>query len=52
MKREPIFGSNAKAFFIQMAAAVAIGLALSYYAGPVIEVWAKWLVRMIFSAFE
>lgn len=39
MKREPIFGSNAKAFFIQAAVGIAVVLLLNYFARP-------WLTEM------
>ncbi len=52
MNREPFFGPNAKPFFIQAAAGVIAAMAISYFLGPSLEVWSKWIVRLIFSAFE
>ena len=48
--REPFFGSNAKAFFTQMAAAVAIGVFLwaidaKHYIGLAIDPVIEWLFR-------
>lgn len=50
--REPVFGANAKPFFIQAAVAIVVLFLANTYLAPAIEPWARATTRFIFALFE